>query len=133
MIIFTSTDAWVMLSLLFTSTEDGVTLRDLIATADYLNHAIPTYDGLSDSLRQLMKAGHVIKQADRYCAAPAIRSYYAQVTRPRRTINQDWQDVERFLQTTAVTETAPRRAHSRVVTRAAYDKAVRAFCADNLR
>ena len=127
MITFTSTDTWVMLSLLFNQATGGATLRDLIATADYMNHAILTYDELAGSLVRLMQAGYVDKQAARFCATPVIRSYYAKVTRPRRSINKDWQDVERFLQTTAVTEAAPRRAPSRVVARAAYERAVRAY------
>jgi hypothetical protein len=128
MITFTSTEAWIMLSLLLGPAEKGMTLRDLIATADYVNHAIPTYDELADGLQHLRQAGYVIKQADRYCAAPVIRSYYTQVTRPRRALDKDWQDVERFLQTTTVTQTSAARRLSR----AAYDKAVRAYLADNL-
>jgi hypothetical protein len=120
---FTSTDAWIMFSLLFGSAENGSTLRALIATADYINHAVPTYDELSESLQHLMQAGYVIKRADRYCATPAIRSYYEQATHPRRSINKDWQDVERFLQTIEVTKSITCRRLSR----AAYDKAVRAY------
>jgi hypothetical protein len=126
MTTFTSTAAWIMMSLLFSSAGTGLTLRNLIATADYINHAIPTYDELADSLRHLQQAGYVIKQADRYYATPPIRSYYAQITRPRRSLDKDWQAVERFLQTTAVTKTVSCRRLSR----AAYDKAVRAYLAD---
>jgi hypothetical protein len=129
MITFTSTDAWVMLSLLLGQVETGLTLRDLIATADYVNHAVLTYDELADSLQHLRQAGYVVKQADRYCATSVIRSYYTQVTRPRRSLDKDWQAVEHFLHTTAVTQTASARRLSR----AAYDKAVRAYLADNLR
>lgn len=118
-----------MLSLLLGQAETGLTLRELIATADYLNHAVPTYDELAGSLARLRQAGYVAKQADRYGATPAIRSYYAQVTRPRRSLNKDWQAVEHFLHTTAVTQIASARRLSR----AAYDKAVRAYLADNLR
>ena len=127
MITFTSTDTWVMLALLFNQAENGSTLRELIATADYLNHAILTYEELAGSLARLIQAGYVAKQADRYSATPVIRSYYAQTTRPRRAINKDWQGVERFLQTTEVTKATPRRAPSRVVSRAAYERAVRAY------
>lgn len=126
---FTSTDAWIMLSLLLGPADSGSTLRELIATADYINHAVPTYVELADSLQRLRQAGCVIKQADRYCATPAIRSAYAQVTRPRRAISQDWQDVERILQTTAVTKPSTCRRLSRAV----YDKAVRAYLADHLQ
>ncbi len=128
MLAFTSTDAWIMLSLLLGPAEKGLTLRDLIAAADYVNHAVPTYDELSDALRHLRQAGYVIKQADHYCATLAIRSYYAQVTRPRRAINQDWQDVEHFLQATTVTQSLACRRLARAV----YDKTVRAYLADHL-
>ncbi|HTP07646.1 MAG TPA: hypothetical protein VMP08_05305, partial [Anaerolineae bacterium] len=127
MITFTATDTWVMLALLFNRTENGSTLRDLIATADYINHAILTYEELASSLSRLMQAGYVVKQADRYCATSVIRSYYVQTTRSRRAIGKDWQDVEHFLQTTPMTELAPRRAPSRVVSRASYERAVRAY------
>ena len=124
---FTSSDTWVMLALLIGEPPGGASLHNIIATADYINHAILTYEELAESLARLMQAGYVTRRAARYCATPVIRSYYAKVARPRRAINKDWQDVERFLQTTEVTENAPRRAPSRVVARAAYERAVRAY------
>lgn len=127
MITFTSTDTWVMLSLLFNRAKEGATLRDLIATADYINHAIPTYEELVHSLARLIQAGYAAKQADRYCAAPAIRSQYANTDRSRRSISESWEDVERFLQTTEVTEVASRRAPSRIVSRTAYERAVHTY------
>lgn len=129
MIAFTPTDTWVMLSLLFTRGEQDVTLRDLIATADYINHAILTYDELAGSLARLLQAGYVDQHADRFCATPVIRSHYTHTTQPRRALWKDWQDVERFLQTSEAPTTAKRPAPGRVVSRAAYERAVRAYLA----
>ncbi len=128
---FTNSDAWIMLALLFNQQPDGASLRDLIAAADYINHAIVTYEELSGGLARLIRAGYVEKQAGHFRATATIRSFYAQTARPRRALNADWKAVEHFLQTTEVIVTTAHVTPSRIVSRAAYDHAVHAYLATN--
>lgn len=118
-----------MLALLIGESQDGASLRNIIAAADYANHAILKYEELAGSLARLMHAGYVEKQAGRFRATPVIRSFYARTTKPRRALWKDWQDVEHFLQTHALVATATRIAPSRVVSRTAYERAVQAYLA----
>ena len=39
---FQHADAWIFVSLAFYQGDMGTSLRDLFATADYINHAAPT-------------------------------------------------------------------------------------------
>lgn len=127
MTAFSGSDPWVMLALLIGESQDGASLRNIIAAADYINHAVLTYEELAGSLAHLMRAGYVEKQAGQFRATPVIRSFYTRTTKPRRSIWKDWQDVEHFLQTNEVVAIATRLAPSRVVSRAAYERAVRAY------
>jgi len=127
MTTFDSSDSWVMLALLMSESPDGASLRSIIATADYLNHAILKYEELAGSLAQLMRAGYVEKQAGRFRATTVIRAFYARTTKPHRALWKDWQDVEHFLQTNTRAATLIRVAPSRVVSRAAYEQAVQAY------
>jgi hypothetical protein len=127
MTAFSSSDTWVMLALLIGEAPDGASLRNIIATADYINHAIPQYEELAGGLARLMRAGYVEKRAGQFHATTVIRSFYTRTTKPRRSIWKDWQDVEHFLQTNEVTAPTGHVAPSRIVSRAAYERAVRAY------
>jgi hypothetical protein len=52
---FQHSDAWIFLSL--NNIEAGTSLEDLIAKADYINHAIPAADEVEGAINRLSKAG----------------------------------------------------------------------------
>jgi hypothetical protein len=104
--------------------KDGASPRSITA-GRYINRILK-YEELAGSLARLMQANYVEKQAGQYRATSVIRSFYTRTTKPHRSIRKDWQDVEHFLQTNEVTATT-RVAPSRVVSRAAYERAVRAY------
>jgi hypothetical protein len=54
---FQHSDAWIFLSL--NNIEGGTSLEDLIAKADYINHAIPAEDEVEGAITRLSKAGLV--------------------------------------------------------------------------
>ena len=129
MISFVGSDTWVLLALLISEQKDGATLRAIIATADYINHAIPTYEELAGGLARLMRSGYVEKQAGRYRATDVIRMFYRKTTKARYSIWKDWQAVEQFLQSKEVPAAATHLTPSRVLARAAYERAVRTYLA----
>lgn len=56
-------DAWILLSILIASRRSGAaTLRDIIALADGINHAILTYGEVDQGLARLIEAGHVRRE-----------------------------------------------------------------------
>lgn len=68
-----STDAWVLASIA-QGAPRSVDLRGLLATADYLNHAVPGAAELTRALRRLARAGLVYSRGTRYrVTVPVLR------------------------------------------------------------
>jgi len=75
---FTWTDAWILASLNASTAEQPVVaLAELIATADYLNHAIPTLQELRSSLRTLHAHGLVEPREKKVALTPHGAAIYA--------------------------------------------------------
>ncbi|MEM7283480.1 MAG: hypothetical protein AAF438_17830 [Pseudomonadota bacterium] len=54
-------DAWILLALLLSARKkEPVALVDVIANADYLNHAIPTLGELDEACFRLSKSGWIV-------------------------------------------------------------------------
>lgn len=75
-------DAWVLWSVAAGSTP-STTLRQLISAADYVNHAVPTYDELTGALGRLLAAGCVERVGRGYRASDDIQAALAAVRTPR--------------------------------------------------
>jgi hypothetical protein len=56
--------ALLLYSILETTNDNGAELKDLIAYADYVNHAIMTYDEFKDGINFLLKYG-LVKEMDK--------------------------------------------------------------------
>ncbi len=66
-------DGWLLLSVDRCGDEGG-DLRGVLATADYLNHGIPTYDELSMGLSKLMHDGLVERAGERFRATTKLQA-----------------------------------------------------------
>ena len=74
---FIWTDAWIFASLNTSAAEQpGVALAELIATADYLNHAIPTLRELRSSLQTLHAHGLVEPREKKVALTPHGTTIY---------------------------------------------------------
>lgn len=58
-------DGWILLAVAMCGPSGG-DLRTILATADYVNHAIPTYDELAEGLARLQQRGLVARRGDRF-------------------------------------------------------------------
>ncbi|MCP4133997.1 MAG: hypothetical protein GY754_23705 [bacterium] len=54
-------DGWIFLSLAIhkTATTEGVTLKEMISSADMINHAIPTVHEINDFMNKFLKIGAI--------------------------------------------------------------------------
>lgn len=71
---FTWTDALILLIVGLTSETAGLTVRDMLAAGDYLNHAILTYEELLGAVRRLSAADLVAVDRRRYSPTTNARS-----------------------------------------------------------
>jgi hypothetical protein len=94
---FQRSDAWIFVSLAFYQGNVGTSLRDLIATADYINHAIPNADEVEGAINRLSGAGLVIVEDNCFYLTGAGRTLLHELRAKRPSLLQTWALVEERL------------------------------------
>jgi hypothetical protein len=120
-----SSDTWVLLAILYGDGEAGRTLREVIATADYLNHAVPTYEELAGGLARLLAAGLAVEHTGRYRASARISTLYDDLGASHWSLWPLWDELERVVQ--ARVSAAPTSLPFPVISRATYEEAVQVY------
>lgn len=123
-----SSDAWLLLAILYSegAAENGASLSSIISTADYINHAILTYDELRDGLLRLQANACIAEQAGQYRATESMRAIYRGFARPGRPVWKDLAAVESYLAARPAEMPTADFAAPRLE-RAAYDAALNAY------
>ena len=106
---FVSSDAWLLLSLIYSrESADRDRLRSI---GDFINHAIFTDEELDGGLARLQYAGHVIAASGRYSPSPAVLAWYAASTagKSRTRVHKDLERVKKFL---GITDAANHRGNT---------------------
>jgi hypothetical protein len=119
-IAFPWSDAWILLAVLYSNAS----VRGILAAADYINHALPSYAELDGALGRLRAAGCVEHERGRYRATPLARRAYARIAQRRQTALKEVAALEAFLNVRRVAPPAGRRLRLR---RATYDRALAAY------
>lgn len=96
---FQHSDAWILTSMAFYQGRTGTSLRDLIATADYINHAIPSEDEIEGAINRLGTAGLVTVEDDYFYVTRAGREALRQFHRKGVRLLQVWELLENYLAT----------------------------------
>jgi hypothetical protein len=78
---YAGSDAWLLLAILYCGKAGG-DLRSILATADYINHSVMTYEELSGGLARLKSAGHIEERDGKYLATGIVRATYRKMTKP---------------------------------------------------
>jgi hypothetical protein len=73
---FKFADTWLLHSILSTEKNEGATLKEIIAFADYTNHAVITYEELTDSLARLTSLGLVKKTRENFSTTDEIKEWF---------------------------------------------------------
>ena len=94
---FEHADGWIFVSMAFYQGETGTSLRDLIATADYINHAIPSDDEIEGGINRLCRAGLVTVEEDTFHLTPAGRVLLRDTYNQRASLLQMWELLEKDL------------------------------------
>lgn len=101
---FQRSDAWIFVSLAFYQGNVGTSLRDLIATADYINHAIPNADEVEGAISRLSSAGLVTVEDDCFYLTNAGRALLNELRAKRPSLGKTWALVEERLPTLEIPE-----------------------------
>ena len=95
---FSWADAWILLSIIYASRESGrATLRDIIAVADGIQHAVLNYGEANEGLARLIEAGHVICDCADFRASAGVLSTYEAFSKRAAGVREQERELERFL------------------------------------
>jgi hypothetical protein len=89
-------DAWILLSIVIASRKSGrAGLRDIIAVADGIQHAVLNYGEADEGLARLIEAGYVICDGTAFCPSEGVLSAYAAFS--KRGVREQEREMERFI------------------------------------
>lgn len=95
MVLFSQTDAWILWSV--ATDETGSTLPDIIAKADFVNHAIPSREEVETALTKGLQVGLLHTDGRHVRFAPEhAEEVRKTVEKPRRAFDS-WTALHRFL------------------------------------
>jgi hypothetical protein len=92
---FKNADAWTFLSL--SNIETGTSLEDLIAKADWINHAIPTEEEVEGAITRLSKAGLVQFRSAKLFLTDSGKELYEYIYGQRGSMLTLWGKLEKHL------------------------------------
>lgn len=95
--MFTNSDAWVLLAIVYNHKTGGSDLQKIIATADGINHAVLTFEELGGGLTRLINAGLVVEQDHRYSVTAPVIAAYTKTRSVRGPVQRDLEKMAHFL------------------------------------
>ena len=90
-------DAWILLALLYNRAQKGSRLTDILATADFINHAIPTREELHGALNRLLAGGLIEVDKHRFTVTDRARELFSKVEASSKKVVPDQLDALRRL------------------------------------
>ena len=75
-----SSDAWVLLAILYAGRDGGADLADVVGCADGINHAILSYGELQNALFKLTADGLVRHENGRFSPTAAATVFFDRVS-----------------------------------------------------
>jgi hypothetical protein len=121
-------DGWLLVTLFFTgpvTRRDPAAWRSVVVTADWINHAILSYEEVSVGVRALARRGLVAERAGGVLVlSPAARKGFAAAygTRKRMGVFKLWDAADALIARQRVRVSAVRGP-----TRAVYERALRSY------
>ena len=93
---FISSDAWILLAIIYSGSEGGDTAR-IVEVADGINHAIPTDAEMAGAFSRLKGSRLIEEHSGKIKAGAVVMDFYSRTTTTQRRIFKQLEDIERFL------------------------------------
>lgn len=94
---FEHSDAWIFLCIPLEG--PGTDRKNILGTADYINHAVPTEQELEGALKRGMEAGLLVSEDGRYHFSEKYRKQMKKIFNSSKNIFKVWDELEKFLET----------------------------------
>ena len=122
-------DSWLLISVIYASQEKPTAaLTDIIAAADYINHAIITRGELETGFARLVNAGYIKRTADGFSTSDAVKSFWQTTASKQRQALKAWDAVTAFIGAPPwAPGLLPDTTEERYVSSADYEAAVEAY------
>jgi hypothetical protein len=95
---YQSSDAWLLLAIIYAGQKKPAALSDIIAAADAINHALITFPEMEGGLARLETGGYIIDQNSRFSPTEKTMSYYR--SKNRCHMMKAMEDLKTLLDTT---------------------------------
>ena len=128
---FTWSDAWLLFAVALAATRGTVTLKEVIACGDHINHAIFTTAELRRGFAKLIACGHITHRGENFDVSPEVRELVAPTRQRRIALRTLQKQFEEFLSAAPYPAGHPRAEDPEwpfpQLTDAMVDRAVRAY------
>jgi len=95
---FLHSDGWLLLSVIYASLDTSTAaLTDVIAAADYINHAIITRGELETGFSRLIAAGYITQSGDGFSVSEAVKTFWQTTGSKHRQALKSWDAVAAFI------------------------------------
>jgi hypothetical protein len=121
---FEFSDAWLLQSIRYSEKDgNGATLTDIIAFADYSNHAIMTYPEFLNGAKNLINIGLIIELNKKLLTTENLREWWTKKFEGKRKIgiHKGLEEIEKYLN--RVFKNIDKREIDIMVTRQNFQKA----------
>ena len=124
-------DAWLLLACIYAAREKPASLEDVIAAADYIQHAIVTFEEMEGDLARLTAKGLLTVSDHGLAPGDKALVFYRSTTKLGRKVDEAEEDLRKFIGARPSSpEQRPQHANAGVslpsLTRAKFDAAVAA-------
>ncbi len=90
-------DAWILLATVYSARGQPAVLPEVIAAADYIQHAIVTYEEMEGALARLTAGGLIVDISGKLAPSQETINFYNTLGTARRPVLEEERDIERFL------------------------------------
>jgi len=90
-------DAWFLLATIYAARESSAPLSEVIAAADYIQHAILTFEETEGALARLSENGYLAFSAGNISISEKTNEFYRSVTKTRRKVLDEQKDLANFI------------------------------------
>lgn len=90
-------DAWVLLSIILSGTQNGARLENIIAAGDFINHAIFTFEEMEGALARLSIGKYICRKGYYFYPSEKTIKMWNEKQKTKSYIHKDMERVAKFI------------------------------------
>ena len=90
-------DAWILLATVYAAGKESASLDEVIGAADYIQHAIVTFEEMEGALDRLTTGDFIVFSNGRLSPSQKTLEYYESISKQKRRVLDEQQNIEDFI------------------------------------